>query len=106
MVIDLILINLILIYGLDISGFIQELEIGLAKWLKVKEITIPKPFSCSTCMTFWCGLLYLLIANSFTLPWIGFVCLLSFMSRTVSQILMTIRDVINEYINYFQRWFF
>ena len=46
MVINLLLINLILIYGLDISGFIQELEIGLAKWLKVKEITIPKPFSC------------------------------------------------------------
>ena len=35
MVINLILINLILIYCLDISGFIQELEIGLAKWLKV-----------------------------------------------------------------------
>lgn len=106
MVINLLLVNLILIYCIDISGFIQEFESILAKWLNVKEITIPKPFSCSTCMTFWIGLIYLLIVNNFTLPWIGFVCFLSFMSRTVSQILITIRDVVDEYINYFQRWFF
>ena len=44
---DLFLIALICVVIIDISGFIGEIEDILAKWLKVKSVRIPKPFSCS-----------------------------------------------------------
>ena len=44
---NLFLIALICVIIIDVSGFIEELELILAKWLKVNKVRIPKPFSCS-----------------------------------------------------------
>lgn len=92
-IINLLIITIIICFIVDLSGFIQEMEGILSKWLKFK-VHIPKPFSCSLCLSFWCNLIYLLISHHFTLPYIVFVALASFLSKNISGFLLWIRELL------------
>jgi hypothetical protein len=94
MLIDLFLITLIIVFIIDISGFIDEMETILSKWLKGKA-RVPKPFSCSLCMTWWTGLIYLLIIGEFTLLWIATVALFALLSGVLATLLICIRETLN-----------
>lgn len=94
MLIDLFLITLIIVFIIDISGFIDEMEAILSKWLKGKA-RVPKPFSCSLCMTWWTGLIYLLIIGEFTLLWIATVALFALLSGVLATLLICIRETLN-----------
>ena len=80
---DVIFIQIIVCFIIDLSGFIQSLEEGLSKLLKFKCV-IPKPFSCSLCSGFWINLIYLIITHNFTLPYVVFVAIISFFSKNIS----------------------
>lgn len=83
--IDLLIIACLWVFVLDLSGFIDHLEAGLSRWLGVR-CRIPRPFSCSLCMTWWTGLAYLLIVNKLMLlPVLG----LAFFSFSTSLIYQT-----------------
>lgn len=94
MLIDLFLITLIIVFIIDISGFIDEMETILSKWLKGKA-RVPKPFSCSLCMTWWTGLIYLLIIGEFTLLWIATVALFALLSGVLATLLICVRETLN-----------
>lgn len=94
MLIDLFLITLIIVFIIDISGFIDEMETILSKWLKGKA-RVPKPFSCSLCMTWWTGLIYLLIIGEFTLLWIATVALFAILSGVLATLLICVRETLN-----------
>ena len=58
--INLIIINLILVYTIDVLDipnniyrFIIRIITRPAKTLSMNNVTAPKPFSCSFCMIFW-----------------------------------------------------
>lgn len=106
MILNLILLQLIIIFLVDISGGIQSIKKFI--WRHLKEgkpyQDFPfKPFECSLCMTFWVGLIYLLFTSSFTLPYIAFVCLLSFMTTTVKSLIWVIKDNLDNLINKLDR---
>lgn len=69
MIIDILLLAAIWVFILDISGFADEIKSLIASYFKVKpeNLKINKPFFCSLCMTFWTGLLYLIITSNFSL---------------------------------------
>ena len=92
-IINLLIITTIICFIVDLSGFIQEMEGILSKWLKFK-VHIPKPFSCSLCLSFWINLIYLLIIHQFTLPYILIVSLLSFLSRNISGFMLWVRELL------------
>lgn len=65
---NLILIGFISVFIIDYSGFIEEADKILTKALKSKyPLHIPKPFSCSLCLCWWSGLIYLLCVGQFNL---------------------------------------
>ena len=102
MILNLILLQLTIIFLVDLSGGIQSVKKFI--WRHLKEgkpyQDFPfKPFECSLCMTFWVGLIYLLITGSFSLPYIAFVCLLAFMTTTVKSLIWTLKDIIDRFIN-------
>lgn len=75
---NLLFLSLIIVFIIDYSGIVQEVEEVLQKWLKMpNKAHIPKPFSCSLCMTWWTGLIYLIIAGQFTFMAVAYVALLS-----------------------------
>ena len=102
--INLFLLTCIIVFVVDLSGFVDEMVKRLYnKYIKVGDYhtLIPKlkPFTCSLCLSFWVGLIYLLITRQFTILMIGYVCLLAFLSPIIGDILVMIKDVINKIIN-------
>ena len=98
---NLLIITNIVCFIVDLSGIIDSIKYGIWKtFIKVGDYhnLNLKPFSCSLCMSFWCGLIYLLITHSFTIPYIGFVCLMSLLAGTFSSIQQLIRDIIQKLI--------
>ena len=95
---DLLIITAIIVFVVDLSGIILVLKKKLWKTLygiiPFKEDWSLKPFDCSLCMTFWIGLIYLIITGSFTIPFIGYVCLLSFLTPVIQEILLITKDLL------------
>ena len=82
MILDIFLISVIVSYCLDISGFWDEFSSIVSGWLtkgKVKKPFNLKPFSCPLCLTFWTGLVYIIVAG-FSLPLFLWVCVCSWMT--------------------------
>ena len=90
---DVVFIQIIVCYIIDLSGVIQSMEEGLSKLLKFKCV-IPRPFSCSLCSGWWINLIYLIITHHFTLPYVVFVALVSFFSKNISGILLWVRELL------------
>lgn len=93
MILDLFLITIIICFLIDISGIIESIEWWLSKWLKV-NCKIPKPFSCSLCMTFWIGLIWISIID-FTLLNFVYVCLFATLSENISNFILIIKQLVH-----------
>lgn len=94
----LLIITLLMVFIIDLSGFIDELETTLSKWLKGKA-RIPKPFSCSLCMSWWTNLIYLLCIGKLTLPYIAIVALFAFLTPVFALLFVWIRETLNKALN-------
>ena len=93
MILELMMIAIIICFVIDISGIIESIEWYLGKWLGGKVI-IPKPFSCSLCMCFWMGLLWLLIQSQFTLFNVMVVCLIAAFSEQITNAILILKQLI------------
>lgn len=93
MLVDLLLMTLIIVFIIDLSGVIDSMESVLSRWLK-GPARIPKPFSCSLCMSWWCGLAYLLCVGHFTLAYVAYMALLAFLTPVFSTFMVWIRETL------------
>lgn len=105
---DLILISTIVVFIVDISGAIDSLKSGL-KWIltkgKMKNSDYRlKPIDCSLCMTFWSGIIYLLVVQQFTLPYLAFVCLLACFSGIIKSTILLVEDILVKIIQVFYKF--
>jgi hypothetical protein len=102
-VIELIMIQIIVVFLIDLSGAIQSLKRSLSLFLtnnRIKSDAYTLPLiGCSLCMTFWSGLAYLIITHNLSITGIFIVCLLSYLTTVTYNILLFIRDLIIKYIN-------
>lgn len=112
--IDMVLIKLILLAYIvvmivDVSGSIDSLKSGL-KWIftkgKMKGSDYRlKPIDCSLCMTFWVGVIYLLIHGIFTIKYITFVLLLACFAEVIKDTILLGRDIAITIINWiYKKW--
>lgn len=95
---ELLIITLIMVFIIDLSGFIDEIETVLSKWLKGK-VRIPKPFSCSLCMSWWTNLIYLLCVGKLTLPYMALIALFAFLTPVFAILFIWIRETLNSILN-------
>jgi len=94
---DLLFLTVIVVFIVDGSGFTESWLHGLSRWLR-HPVTQLKPFSCSLCMTWWSGIVYLLVTGRFCLPLLAYVALLAFLSLPFSEVLIFIREKLLEWI--------
>lgn len=80
---NVVLIQILICFIIDLSGFIQELETILSKRLHFRCV-IPKPFSCSLCMGWWMNLIYLIATGQLTLVTVVFVAIIAFAAKNIS----------------------
>lgn len=111
-VFDLFCLSIIVCFIIDVSGFINDgIKPLIAKIINMnsnikinpESINIPKPFSCSLCMTFWIGLIYLLCTSNFTIPYIAVVVFFSLISSNISGFLICIKDILSTIEGLFQK---
>lgn len=97
---DLLFITIIIVFIVDLSGFSETLKEWLSGWLTNGRIITTKyhlrPFTCSLCLTFWTGLIYLLATGSLSIPYICLVCLLALIASTIKDILLLVKDLISK----------
>lgn len=92
-ILDLVLIQFIIVNIIDVSDLIYELERMIGKYLSIKNVRIPKPFSCSYCMNFWVSIIYLLCIGNLTLPYIAVVLTLSALTTVTRDVMWLISDI-------------
>ena len=95
---DLLFLALIVVFIVDLSGWTDTWLDAFSRWLghKVKEF---KPFTCSLCMTWWTGIVYLIVTGRFSLGLLAYVALLAFLSFPISQFLIFIKELLLKWIN-------
>lgn len=103
---DLLLIACVVVFAIDVSPFYRETTSAFVRWLTKGRVDEPlrlKPFSCSLCMTFWIGLLYLAICSHFTLGYIVALCLVSYLTTAIAMAYRLICDLLEKLIDYATR---
>lgn len=79
---DLFCLTIIVVYIIDLSGFMDNVKHALGKWLNLSIRRLP-PFDCSLCMTWWVGLFYLLVTSQFALINIVVVAVFSLLALPI-----------------------
>lgn len=89
MILDIMLIATIVCFVIDVSGIIESVEWYLTKLIE-KCVKIPKPFSCSLCMTFWIGLIWIIIKD-FSLLNLVYLSVISALTENIGKAFILIR---------------
>lgn len=102
---NIFLIQFLMVAGIDYLGFVDEGLTPLVRRITGSKVgKIGKPFSCSTCMTFWLCLLYIAIAGHFTLPYIA-LCMAAALTTTITlDLLHLIKDIATNIITCIYRF--
>lgn len=94
MILDILLIDVIVCFIVDISGFVDTIKRTIWKWLRkdkpYQEYRL-KPFDCSLCLCFWSGLIWLLIQGNISIGSVALVCMFSLIAEQISNILKLIK---------------
>ena len=106
MYLEIFLVALILVYGIDILNFAEEMKIKLFKFVKGKNVIYRpyslRPLDCSLCLSFWVGILILIFNLKLTIINIAYVGLVSFFTPQYKDILLTVQDMVQNIINFFR----
>ena len=90
---NLFLIAVIVTYCLDVSGFKDEITIKISSWL-----------TSSLCMTFWSGLVYLLIVGGVSFLSLTWLCVCSYLTLVIPSIFYTLESVIVKFFKDLGNW--
>lgn len=92
--VNLLALAMVVAYITELSGIIDSLKWSLSKWLGV-TVSRLKPFDCSLCMTWWCGLIYIICVGECSVINIAVVALLSALAHNIAEAIMLISDSIS-----------
>ena len=92
-VLNIILIQIIVCFIIDLSGIIQSMETGLSRLFKFK-CSIPKPFSCALCLGWWINIIYIIIIHQFTLPYLVAVAMTAFFAKNISGFIRWVSELL------------
>ena len=99
---DILLIAVIIVVIIDISGFSDSLKSGLKRLLTKGRMSDPyyslKPFDCSFCMTWWTGLIWLLVIHNVTLWMLAYLLLICVMTPVIKDVIILIRETMLKII--------
>lgn len=92
---------MIVVFIIDCSGIITSIKSFISKRLtgqSFKSFSL-KPFDCSLCMSFWVGLIFLLVTSQFSIISLFLVCLLSYLTQISFELLLLLKDILLYLIN-------
>lgn len=100
--INCLFITIIWIVILDQLHFWDDFSTMISSWLSGGKIKKPldwKPFNCSTCMSWWTNLAYIIITNQFSILMVLYILTLSWGTPIISSILTLVKNLFIKTIN-------
>ena len=101
--INLIFINIAVVYLIDQSGGMDSIKSLLKRLLtngKMKGADYSlKPFDCSKCMTFWVSIIYLLLFGELSIFTFMLACISAFTAQFTNEIFNIIKIVFIKLTN-------
>ena len=100
--IDCLLITICWVIILDQLYFVDDFTSSVKSLLTKGKFRNPikiKPFNCSTCMSFWTNLIYIIIIGKFSIFMIGYILLLSWSTPIINSIFTLLKNAIIKFIN-------
>ena len=100
--INCLFITIIWVIILDQLHFWDDITSVISGWLtngKIKKPITLKPFSCSTCMSFWTNLAYIIVTNQFSILMILYILILSWTTPIINSILSFVINAVLKLIN-------
>ena len=100
--INCLLITICWIIILDQLHFWEEFSSTIKSILtkgKFRNPILIKPFNCSTCMSFYCNLIYILIVGKFSIFMIVYILFLSWSTPIINSIFTLLKNTIIKFIN-------
>ena len=100
--IDCLLITICWVIILDQLNFWEDFTSTIKSILTKGKFRNPiniKPFNCSTCMSFWSNLIYILIVENFSIFMIGYILLLSWSAPIINSIFTLLKNLFLKLIN-------
>lgn len=106
----LLLITMMTVIVVDLTDFITAIKKAVWRWVfkdKRQYSDFPlKPLDCSLCLSFWLGLLYLVIWGKWSLGLMALQLFLSFLTPVFKDALMLVKAMLQRMIDavydYFQ----
>ena len=95
--INCLCITLICVIIIDVFNAFGEISKSVFSLLSGGKINVPikgKIFYCSTCMSFWTNLIYLICVGAVSIPNILYITALSFSTNILKETLLTLEDKI------------
>lgn len=100
--IDCLLITICWVIILDQLHFWEDFTSTIKSILTKGKFRNPiniKPFNCSTCMSFYCNLIYIIIIGKFSIFMIGYILLLSWSAPMISSIFTLLKNLFIKLTN-------
>lgn len=99
MIVNIFLIAVCCVIVTDVLQFMENFEPVLSKVFGFKVKLPVKPWKCSTCQTFWLGLLYLLITSQLSLSALALLLLISSSTTLIENLYWNLQGVVGTIIN-------
>ena len=80
-----------------LSGFVDGVDEAINKRFPFHHL--PKPFSCSLCMTFWTSLIYILCAGEFSLLNFALCLANAHLTEITSPLIVVIKEWLKKIIS-------
>ena len=100
--INCLFITIIWVLILDQLHFWDDFSTMISGWLSGGKIKKPldwKPFNCSTCMSWWTNLVYIIVTNQFSILMILYILTLSWGTPIISSILTLVKNLFLKFVN-------
>lgn len=103
---NIFLIAVIMVLITDLSGLVPYIKSHLYYKLRGTynypdswDSPIIHLLSCSLCQTWWIGLVYLIVVGQVTIPAIAYLLLISYLTTTIRDILVLLKELLTEAID-------
>lgn len=105
---NLLMISLVLVFIIDISGVVDHIKRLVWRWVykgkhEYRDFEA-KPFDCSLCATWWCGLIYLCFTH-LSFVNVAYVALLAYATPIFKDLLTLVKDFAIKLIDTIYMWY-
>lgn len=95
-------ITLIFVIGLDVLHFWDDFSKLISKIITKGKVEKPfdlKPFSCSTCMSFWTNIVYMIASGHFSVLNVLIIIVLAMLTPEIGGLIFMLKSWLDALIN-------